>query len=192
MINTLKKIPNRLYGLSGIRTMDLDNSQIYRVFVEPTFVELREIHDDYVAIFETVIRRLKSGASLEEVIIDLEATQSKFEPVRSILDVALVEVSLAFREKLIPHWAESFFRAVIYYFPTGRLSISEGTIWASLLEVLNAIKDDDISQIRDAYWRHELAGKSAEECIYLFLDSLKGRWREVCRCYGVAQAEQIG
>jgi len=64
------------------------------------------------------------------------------------------EVYCAFREKLIPHWAELFFRAVLYYFPSGELFIREGKTWASLLEVLNAIKDDDISQIHDVYWRY--------------------------------------
>ena len=210
MIEILLKILDRLIQIKKERSLKLHKQ--FTHIVEPIFFDLEKIHSDYLRMFTNASLRLQqnSGALLE-VIQTLEVQRLEFEPVRTKLIATLSELNLELPSFTSPIKLESeidrFVRAVLEYLPLGDIqSVGGGTGASSLLMDLKYFNSKDKSPLssillffgletestdmsshstRILKWQP----KSPSECIELYTNLQRDRWKRVCEALAIAKVE---
>jgi hypothetical protein len=123
MIDTLIQVLDRLIQL--LRVRGKRRVRRFQEIWEPTFRELREVHGDYLAMFQTckqdLVRIMRSESDvprvrgLEEIANELRRRRLEFEPVRRQL-IALINHT---QNLDLDDVTREFLEAILWYFPTG-------------------------------------------------------------------------
>jgi hypothetical protein len=191
MIDTLIQILDRLIQL--LRVRGKRRARRFQELWEPTFRELRDVHGDYLAMFQACkqnLVRIKNNESdgvpvrgLEEIASELRRRRLEFEPVRRQL-IALINHT---QNLELDDGAHEFLNAILWYFPTGA-NRSVPTWATETIARLEAL----LMSVENVEGAKSLLRPSIDSTLDYVSDTMRHQrraWDRVAAAYAVLQAQ---
>lgn len=156
----------------------------FTTLVVPVYNDLEKIHADYLAMFASCKQLIASGASLDNVAVELMGKRLHCEPVRRAIMTICESLSADSKHKDF----REFFSNVLRYFENG--SLRGGTTPANMLlhAMQHWVADQNGRAILRA-WRSQTLGDPREvvtEVIESTLERIRRGWDQVALSYSRA------
>src|ERR1039457_1661903 len=183
MLDSVVKVAEKITELLNYRAKR--RTQRFDKLIEPLFLALKKVHQDYLSVFETAKRQLASDCSLNEIADSLEVRRLAEETERR----TLLQQAETFLTSESHADCQSFFNAMVEYFRKTPFSGGSTPSNAFLHTLKGAARKQSIIQSNTLSERDSREELSKE--IERALSMLRQNWERVSSEYAKALASSV-